>query len=372
MAKRRFPYAETLVGVFVLLGLAVLFVVIIFLAGKQELFEGRFQVKAIFSQVVGLRAQSPVRLGGIEVGNVEGMEFNDQGKIVVTMSIQQRYQPQIRTDSSATIGSVGLLGDKTVEITVGSPTKGMVSSGSVLPSQDPVDITEVLDRVGPTIEGANTILANIAEFTETLKPEINSLSNALSSVGDILEKVNTGQGTLGALVNDPALYEQAKDLLESGRKMIGTLEVAAGQVKEVTTQFSKTTPDVQATLKNFRETSAQIKESSNTLNQSLDQFPTLINKAEKILDSVGVAAENVRRASSSFPQLVDTGQEALDEANVVLKATQKHWLLRRYVNKDEEAQVVTMDKRDQPHNREDTGLVNRTKSFVEKIKGTKQ
>jgi|GEM_PF-397893 len=368
MGKKKFPYIATFVGAFVLLGLGILFVMTILLAGRQNLFEGRFQVKAIFGRVVGLRADSPVRLAGIEVGNVEAMEFNDQGKVVVTMSVQEKYHPQIRKDSSATIGSVGLLGDKTVEISVGSPATEVVPPGGILPSQDPIDITEVLDQVGPTVENANKILANIADFTDKLKPEVSSLAVALNYAKDILEKVNTGQGTVGALINDQALYQQALDVLENGKKLTGSLELTAQRIDKMAGQISKMAPSLQTTLQNFQESSARIKESSADLKAAMNQLPTVVKKVDKVLDNVEATSENIRKASSDFPELVDSSREAIDEANTVLKATQKHWLLRRYVDKDETAKVITMDKRDQPYNSEEAGPVNRTEPLTEKAK----
>jgi phospholipid/cholesterol/gamma-HCH transport system substrate-binding protein len=368
MAKKKFPYAETLVGAFILSGLIVLFLMILFVGSKQNLLEGRFKVQAIFSRVGGLRVDSPVRLAGIEVGNVEDLRFNGQGKIVVTMSIQQRYREQIRKDSLATIGSVGLLGDRTVEIKVGSPDAEIAPPGSVLPSQDAFEITEVLDQIGPAIEDAKKIMANVATVTEKLKSQGNTLSSAMDHANEILEKVNTGKGTLGALISDPTLYQQVTDLLGNSKKVVSRLEVAAQRIEGLTTQLSKLTPNLQTTMNNFQESSAYIKESSAALKESLEQVPTLVKKGDKILDNVVVTSENIRKASSNIPEIVHTGQEAVDGANKVMEAAQKHWLLRGYVNREESAKVITMDKRDQPYPRETPGSLNRPEPVAEKAK----
>jgi ABC-type transporter Mla subunit MlaD len=350
MAKKKLPYAEILVGTFVLIGLTVLFIMIIFVAGKQNLLEGRLQVKAVFGRVIGLRPDSPVRLGGIEVGNVESMDFNDQGKVVVTMSIQQKYHPQIREDSSARIGSIGLLGDKTVEISVGSPNKDVVTPGGFLPSEDPYEITEVLEQAGPVIEDAKRITANILGVTEKLKSQGGLLGDAMDHASDILQKINSGQGTLGALINDKLLYQQLTDFLGEGKKLINNLQTAAQRIEGITEQLSKLTPSLQPTVRNFQESSTRIKESTVALKDSLDRLPDLLKKGDNILDNVGVVTENLRKASTGFPDIVNSSREALDEANTILKAAQKNFLLRRYIDKEETAKVITMDKRDQPYN----------------------
>src|SRR5689334_10727198 len=147
MAKETERRRETWTGIFVLVGLAAAMFMVFLLGREQRIFEKRFVINAIFGTVSGLRAGAPVYVAGVNVGAVERLRFvpgdtyqptADEpdnakpkpvglvGKVEVVMNVEQRFQDQIRTDSVATIASVGLLGDKSIEISVGSTVQPAV------------------------------------------------------------------------------------------------------------------------------------------------------------------------------------------------------------------------------------------------------
>src|SRR3989442_11434543 len=110
------------VGVFVLLALAALLGTIYALGARARLFEARYVIHADFTEVAGLTEGATVRLAGVQIGRVTGVHLPGEpgGKVRVDLDITRRYADRIRQDSIARIETQGLLGDKVVEVTVGT------------------------------------------------------------------------------------------------------------------------------------------------------------------------------------------------------------------------------------------------------------
>src|SRR6184192_3551525 len=141
------------VGLFVLVALAVFLATIYALGARARLFEARYVVYADFTEVGGLTEGATVRLAGVQIGRVSGVHLPAEpgGKVRVDMTIARRYGDRVRKDSVARIETQGLLGDRIVEITVGTTAASGVKAHDLIASRDPFDITKVVS------EGAQTV-----------------------------------------------------------------------------------------------------------------------------------------------------------------------------------------------------------------------
>jgi phospholipid/cholesterol/gamma-HCH transport system substrate-binding protein len=186
---------ELKVGLTILIALLILVFAILSVSQQRGLFEDKYQLNVKMARVNGLQTGAPVQLAGVQVGTVVKIQFSgdiqDQ-KIVVVMEIDREAQKRIRADSQAHIGTLGLLGDKFIGITLGSFDQPMLNHGDYLTGADPVDLDRLLD-----------------ESSEIF----SQLKNATRSIEEIAEKINDSQGTLGLLVNDPRLYFDLDKLL---------------------------------------------------------------------------------------------------------------------------------------------------------------
>jgi len=139
------------VGIFVFF-LLLLFIAFVLTIGTQtHLFEERYTLRAAFRDVQGLTVGAPVRLAGLTIGVVQGVTFSSDAadpRVHVGVTIDREFQPRIREDSEATIGTVGLVGDKVFEITVGSDTAGILQSGEFLETKEPVDFARLMAQGG--------------------------------------------------------------------------------------------------------------------------------------------------------------------------------------------------------------------------------
>lgn len=325
---------ETIVGIFVVASIAALLIMVVIVAQQEGLFQEYVTYRTDFKNVSGLKAGSEVHLGGVTVGSVLSTAINSEGNITVTFQVLKKYSDRIRENSRSTIGFMGLLGDKSLDLTAGSLDKPAISPQGIVKSVEPIDITQVLSRAGPTLDDLQKVISNLVNLTDELAEPGGNVKKILSEVKDIVAKVNSGQGTLGKLVNDPRLYQEVADTmvrvrkiaddLDKGKGLFGTLIHDQG-FKE---QAVKAMAELQTTFANLNKTSADLKEAAARL-------PDMAKHLENFL-------VNLNRAGKSLPGLVTQGETAFGDFDTTTKAFQQNWLLRRYVPKPQE-HTIRMD-----------------------------
>ncbi|MCK4857088.1 MAG: MCE family protein [candidate division Zixibacteria bacterium] len=200
---------DTRVGLLLLVA-AVIIVVAIFLVGDEEgVWKRKYELKIYYDDVVGLLTGAPVRLAGLRVGTVSKIEFSETmpGKLEVTVRINKAVMRKIRKDSKAFIGTMGLLGDKTIEITIGSLDSPVLGEGEVIKAGRALSIENILTEGGDLVD-------NIREASRHAR--------------EVLEKINKGTGTLGLFVNDPDIYFDLDRLLLLTEKLTRELEAGTG------------------------------------------------------------------------------------------------------------------------------------------------
>ncbi len=201
---------EFKVGLTIFVGLGILIAAIFSIGNQRGLLEQRYKLHVFMARVNGLQTGAPVRLAGVRVGTVVGIQFakdiKDQA-LQIDLEIDEKVQKRIRTDSEAHIGTLGLLGDKYIGITMGSFDKPMLKNGELLQSSNPIDVEKLLT------EGVNIF---------------NKLQITMGTVQEIADKINMGKGTLGLLVNDPRMYFNIDELTVLVERMSAKIESGHG------------------------------------------------------------------------------------------------------------------------------------------------
>jgi phospholipid/cholesterol/gamma-HCH transport system substrate-binding protein len=153
-------------------------------------------LKAQFATVIGLDPGAEVRVGGVRSGSVRAIELPNRpdGKITVLLDLQRSTHEIIKQDSVAAIETEGLLGNEYVSITFGSAQAPNVKDNDTLASVPPLVIADLMKK-------ADGIL-------DTSQAALNNVTVTASNLSSITGKINQGQGTIGALVNDRKIYSQ--------------------------------------------------------------------------------------------------------------------------------------------------------------------
>jgi phospholipid/cholesterol/gamma-HCH transport system substrate-binding protein len=176
-------------GLFIVTTLGILAIGSFLIGERQFLFASTYRVTTTFKNVTGLVEGAEVRVGGIHKGIVKEIELPSKpgGDMTVEMNLERSTGKVLRMDSVASIQTEGLLGSKYVAISFGSDGAPVMSNGAHIPSEPPVDIPDLMKTAG-------AVLANVQEGSDSFR--------------QIAAKINQGQGTVGALVNDRHMYAQ--------------------------------------------------------------------------------------------------------------------------------------------------------------------
>lgn len=247
MTKEQF--AELRAGLFTLITLAG-FAAMIFILGTQKgYFEPQITLKTMFLNVYGLKEGAPVRFMGVRIGQVKDIILPNElpcTGIEVVLKIEKSVQKNITRDSVATIKWLSYVtGDSYVEILSGACLEPVVEDGDSIKSVEPIDYTTAIANGIGTIESFSKIMKKLDEggFAESLSDVLASLKESVNtfqkgdgllyslmydpggkqllenvvktteSLDEITGKIAGGEGTIGALIADPTLYENLKRLL---------------------------------------------------------------------------------------------------------------------------------------------------------------
>ncbi len=215
-----------IVGAFVLLSLFLLAAILLTFSSEQGLFRPRYRLTAYFENVQGLTGGAPVRLAGRDVGTVEDVSFapleGNLPPIRVELDIDRSVQERIRSDSRASIGTIGLLGDKYVEVSMGTPLGRPLTNGSEIATQNPLDLTQAAERGTQAIDNIARLAENVNEAIDQFQSQMGTarIVESLAGIHTIIEEVRTGEGLLHSLIYDS--YEGSG--VESIERSLATFE----------------------------------------------------------------------------------------------------------------------------------------------------
>lgn len=211
---------EVKVGAFVLAGLLCIGVVIFLIGDDKQMFSDRVHYRTAFHNVEGLKRGSPVRMGGINVGTVEELGYGTNPKdmaIYVEISIVEREAPRIRTDTVASIAGKGLLGDKLLDLSVGSPDKPPLQPGGVMKGEEPQDFTQMLDSLNRVSTKVEKVVGHLEVATEGIANQgfQKDVQEAAGSLNNILKAMDEGDGYAKRLLNDPKEAERLSRVVQN-------------------------------------------------------------------------------------------------------------------------------------------------------------
>jgi phospholipid/cholesterol/gamma-HCH transport system substrate-binding protein len=181
-------------GAFIVVALAVLAAGVFIIGGKNYLFSSTYRLKAQFDNVAGLANGADVQVGGVHSGTVHSIDLPHKPgeKVTVVMDLDKSTHEIIKRDSVASIETEGVLGNQFMAISFGSAGQADVQDGDVIESEPPLLMADMLKK-------ANGIL-------DSSQQAVQNTTLATAHLSSVSAKIDSGQGTVGALVNDKQLY----------------------------------------------------------------------------------------------------------------------------------------------------------------------
>ena len=293
------------VGVFVLIGLAAFLGMIYALGARARLFEPRYTIHAEFNEVGGLVEGATVRLAGVQIGRVTGVRLPPEpgGKVRVDLTIGRQFANRVRKDSVARLETQGLLGDKIVELTVGTTATAAVKSGDTIESQESQDIGRVMAQGGQVIKSVSALAESLRETAQKLNQSglieeavatVASARKTTDQVGRVISEIERGKGWAHVLVyEEPVALRQLNQVIVSTQGLLERVQRGEGAAGVLVS------PESTASAKRFV---AALDRLSRVVEQPSPEdgvLPALLfdPKYRGVLDDVGVVAHNMRDIS---------------------------------------------------------------------------
>lgn len=218
MAQRKeLSWAELRVGLFVLAAVFILGVALVWITGGGNL-SAKYTLKTYLPEVQGVAPGAPVRLDGVEIGNVDNIRLNPSPSdpsqnIELILRVSKKFQDNIRSDSTAQLITEGLLGNRYVSIKRGFSGQ-KIPNGGVVPGSSEQSMKDIVQRG-----------AEVAQNLDVLSKQL----------GEIVDEVHRGQGTIGKLLTDQTLYNNMNSALANANQIITSARNGEGTVGKLLT-----------------------------------------------------------------------------------------------------------------------------------------
>lgn len=238
-------------GIFITAGLALFIAGIFYIGSRENLFTDTFEISSVFKSVNGLSQGNNVQFAGINVGSISNITILSTDKVRVTMKIEEEVRKYIKRDSEASINSEGLVGNKVLLISAGTPGSEPVEQGDTLTAVTPAQLGDIINNLNESSKEAQIIAKEIS---------------------DIAAKVNRGEGTLGRLVNNTDLYDNLDSLTAN-------VAMSTSRIDEILSQTSTTLNLVTADIK-------ELSSSAKVITDNLGSITTKINSSQSLVGTL--------------------------------------------------------------------------------------
>lgn len=309
MAPTKRRSYDILLGSFVAVGLVVLLALVFLIGRERRLFDTRIPVTAHFPNVAGLAVGADVMLSGVVVGHVSAIQFPKLSAempglsrdVTIVMDISKRAMEWIREDSIARIDSKGLLGDKLINITIGSPDLPQMQQGGMLKSTPPIDFNKALQQAQEILENVTETIADAKDIFKGFVADggDEALASSAKSIKRILHRVETGGGLLHELIYDKGTGADIKASLKSSKDILQSFAEVRGDAASAVTNLNKSLGEFALLLR-------EIKEGNGIAHDLIyaddnGQFIRSLNKASADLE---VVAANLKDGKGSIGLLL--------------------------------------------------------------------
>ncbi len=245
-SQKQLKWSQLKVGLTVVAASITLGVLIFLMSGTGGIFTKKIQLKSYFDNANGLRVGAPVRLAGVDIGNVTRIRVvQDRTKqrtpVEVIMKVNTRYSFNLRKDSLTLLSTAGVLGETYIDIDSSQSKAPQAVEGDVLPSREVPDFSDMVRSGQGTLQNMDALLKRldrIIAFVESGQGSVgkliydptlyNRLAATVNEFQGLVNQVAQGQGTVGKLFSDDELYEKANAMVDKMNLVIEDLNAGKG------------------------------------------------------------------------------------------------------------------------------------------------
>ena len=319
-------------GVFIILGTFLLLFAIYLIGNNKNMFSNTFTINTVFMNVNGLQEGNNVRYSGINIGIVKSVEMENNTKIRVTMSLEEKMLQHIKKDAIASIGSDGLVGNMIINITPGNKNVIPIVVGDEITSYSRIGTEDILKTLNTTNDNAAILISDFLKITQSIMD---------------------GKGILGKLLNDTImannLQQTIKNLKYASREANSTIKELNSIIHSIDLEKSvagKLLNDsiagqkIDFIIKNIETSSVEIEKASYDLNNFINK----VSNGDGVLNYLANDSIFVKNLDKTIQNL----EQGTDKFNENMEALKHHALFRGYFRRLEKKQM----KEDKKNNNE--------------------
>ena len=315
-------------GVFIIVGTILIMTAVYLIGSDENMFRKTFTISSLYDNVNGLQVGNNVRYSGINVGVVKSIEMEENSKIRVTMTIEDKMLPYIKKDAIASIGSDGLVGNMIVNITPGSENLIPIDHGDEIQSYSRIGTEDILKTLNNTNDNAALLISNLLQITQSLMD---------------------GKGTLGKLLNDTIM---SNDLEYSIKNLRYASAEANSSLKELNSIIrsidfdnsvagkllndSISAQKVAVILDNIEASSMEIEQMSSELHEFINE----ISQGDGAIKYLAKDSIFVKKMENTILNI----EQGTGKFNENMEALKHHFLFRGYFKKLEKEEAKALKK----------------------------
>ena len=345
-SQKQLKWSQLKVGLTVLVACVTLGLLIFLMSGTGGLFTSKIRLKSYFDNANGLREGAPVRLSGVDIGNVTSiLVVRDRTKqltpVEVTMKVSTRYIFNLRKDSLTLLSTAGVLGETYIDIDSSQSKGPQVQDGDVLPSREVPDFGDMVRSGQSTLQNMDALLKRldrIVAFVEsgqgsvgkllydpTLYDRLNSTVNEFQG---LVNQVAQGKGTLGKLFSDEELYRKANATVDKLNVVIDDINAGKGSAGK----FLKDPvlyDNANATIANVKKLTEDVNAGKGTLGV-LAKDEEFARKLRDTMDKLSAISDRLDAGEGSVgkllrdPALYNNADQMLVETRGLVKSIREN------------------------------------------------
>ena len=282
--RKQLLWSQLKVGLLTVTSLIILTVGIFLISGQTGFFTKTVTIRTLAPDAAGLKTGAPVRFTGIDVGTVRKIQISgipeSSQAVEIVMDVVRDYQKQIHIDSEAFLVAEGLLGERYINIAKGTPSSPSVAPGATVPFHATAEFSEL-------VGGSRDLLDNMNVLT--------------SRVNGIVGKVESGEGTIGKLIQDETLYNRLDSTVNAAQQFVSDVSSGKGSIGRLV-QSDELYQHVDSVVTKLQQVADQLQNGDGTVPR-LIRDPALYQKADQLLARGNELVDNVNQGKGTLGKL---------------------------------------------------------------------
>ena len=344
-SEKQVRWSELRVGLTVIFAAVTLGVLIFVMTGTTGLFTRKISIHAYVDNAGGLRVGAPVRLEGVDIGNVTHIRVVPNPRhalapVEITMKITTRYEDAMKNDCEASLNTAGVLGEVFIDLDCRQAKGRPLQAGDVLPTREVPQLQDVVRATQSTIQNVNVLLQRVDDIVSHIQngegsigkiiydPSLyNRADDTLKQLQAIAQQINSPQGSIGKLINSDELYNKANTAVDNVNKLIDEVNSGRGTVGKLL-KDPALYDNANHTIKQADDLIAGINQGKGTLGKLAkdealaNKIDSTITRLDRIIDRLD-QGEGTAGKILKDPSLYNNADQMLVETRNLIAAIRK-------------------------------------------------